>query len=581
MANSQPAGQKQQSKYDEELVEKALSVFKAAQASRYITGSHWEEVAQVIDPNSRNTFQFGNYNAPGQKKTDRQVDATGMMALNRFTAICNSLITPSNSFWHSMEAEDDYVMKDRQTRLWYEQVVKVLFRLRYTPEANFVQQNFAKYRSLGAYGNNGMFVDELDIALSGRRGFRYKSVPMGELFFTTNHQGAVDGFVRWLRFNARQAMQKWPDTFPEMLRPALEQNSDQLFDFIHWVGLRSDYQPGRLDVKGKRYLSCYVCLKSKTLLQEGGYRTFPMDVERYEVAPGEDYGRGPAMMVLPSLKTLNAEKRTFLKQGHRAGDPVLLVGDDGLLSPDLTPGAVNAGGMSADGKPLVGVLPTGNIQTTKEMMDEERSLIQDAFLVSLFQIAMDTPTMSATEVIERTNEKSILLSGLDMLIPAGQVAREMDMALYNGWLPPMPPRLKEAMKAGAVTHRMVLTSPLSKSKQASEAAGFFRTLEGLKEIVAVTQDQSILDPFDFDKAARGIAEIQSVRESWMADDKAIAGKRKARADAQQRQEMIQAAPAAAAMMKAKAATGGQGQGGGGSPTAPAQAPAQAGAPLTA
>lgn len=580
MANSQPSGQPMMSKHDEELVEQALSVFKQAQASRYITGSQWEEIAQVIDPNSRNTFQFGNYNAPGQKKTDRQVDATGMMALNRFTAICNSLITPSNTFWHGLEAEDDYVMKDRQTRLWYEQTVKTLFRLRYTPEANFVQQNFAKYKSLGAYGNNGMFVDELDIALSGRRGFRYKSVPMGELFFTTNHQGAVDGFVRWIRFTARQAKQKWPDTFPAVLQTALEQNSDQLYDFIHWVGLRSDYDRGRLDIKGKRYLSVYVCLKSKTLLQEGGYRTFPMDVERYEVAPGEDYGRGPAGMVLPSLKTLNAEKRTFLKQGHRAGDPVLLVGDDGLLSPDLTPGAVNAGGMSADGKPLVGVLPTGNIQTTKEMMDEERSLIQDAFLVSLFQIAMDTPTMSATEVIERTNEKSILLSGLDMLIPAGQISREMDMALYNGWLTPMPPRLKEAMKAGAVTHRMVLTSPLSKSKQAQEAAGFFRTLEGLKEIVAVTQDQSILDPFDFDKAARGIAEIQSVRESWMADDKAIAAKRKNRADAAQRQEMIQAAPAAAAMAKARAATG-QGQGGGGSPTAPAQAPAQAGAPLTA
>lgn len=580
MANSQPSGQPMMSKHDEELVEQALSVFKQAQASRYITGSQWEEIAQVIDPNSRNTFQFGNYNAPGQKKTDRQVDATGMMALNRFTAICNSLITPSNTFWHGLEAEDDYVMKDRQTRLWYEQAVKTLFRLRYTPEANFVQQNFAKYKSLGAYGNNGMFVDELDIALSGRRGFRYKSVPMGELFFTTNHQGAVDGFVRWIRFTARQAKQKWPDTFPAMLQTALEQNSDQLYDFIHWVGLRSDYDRDRLDIKGKRFLSVYVCLKSKTLLQEGGYRTFPMDVERYEVAPGEDYGRGPAGMVLPSLKTLNAEKRTFLKQGHRAGDPVLLVGDDGLLSPDLTPGAVNAGGMSADGKPLVGVLPTGNIQTTKEMMDEERSLIQDAFLVSLFQIAMDTPTMSATEVIERTNEKSILLSGLDMLIPAGQVSREMDMALYNGWLPPMPPRLREAMKAGAVAHRMVLTSPLSKSKQAQEAAGFFRTLEGLKEIVAVTQDQSILDPFDFDKAARGIAEIQSVRESWMADDKAIAGKRKARADAAQRQEMIQAAPAAAAMMKARGATA-QGQGGGGSPTAPAQAPAQAGAPLTA
>ena len=212
-------------------------------------------------------------------------------------------------------------------------------------------------------------------------------------------------------------------------------------------------------------------------------------------------------------------------------------------------------------------------------MDEERSLINDAFLVSLFQILTETPTMSATEVIERVNEKSILLSGLDMLIPAGEVDRELDIALANDWLPPMPPRLREAARAGVLTHRMTLTSPLSKSKQAQEAAGFFRTLEGMKEIVAVTQDNSILDAFDFDAASQGIAEIQSVRESWMADDKQIAAKRKNRADAAHRQEMIQAAPAAAALAKARAATG-QGQGGGGSPAAPAQAPAQPGAPLS-
>lgn len=566
---------------EEGIVDDTLRAFRGAQDRRGNFNSHWEEVAALIDPNQRNTFNFGSYNSPGQKKTDQQVDATGMMALSRFTSICNSLITPSTSFWHGLEADDDYIMKDRATRLWYEQMTKGLFRLRYMHEANFVQQNFAKWRSIGAYGNTGLFVDELDPTVSGKRGFRYKAVPMGQLYFTVNHQGMVDGFIRWMRLTARQIKQKWPDRFPAKYQTALDLNSEQLFDVLHRVCLRDDYEPGRLDMKGKRFISVYVAMDARVMLQEGGYRTFPMAVDRYEIAADEDYGRSPAMMVLPALKTLNAEKRTFLKQGHRAADPVLLTYDDGLLGVDLSPGAMNSGGMSAEGKPLVGVLPTGQIQVSKEMMDEERSLINDAFLVSLFQILTETPTMSATEVIERTNEKSILLSGLDQLMPAGQVDREIDIMMYNGWAPPMPPRLREAARAGALTHRMVLTSPLSKSKQAQEAAGFFRTLEGLKEIVAVTGDHSILDPFDFTASARGIAEIQSVRESWMSDDKAIAAKVKARADAAQRQEMIQAAPAAAAMMKARQATG-QGQGGGGSPAAaPAQAPAQAGPALTA
>jgi hypothetical protein len=581
MSNSQPYGQKQMTPYEEDIVQDTLREFSQMQTVRNIFAVHWEEVAELILPTQRNTFMFGNYNAPGQKKTDRQVDATGMLALSRFSAICDSLLTPSNSYWHGLEADNDYVMKDRATRLWYEQATRALFKFRYMPEANFISQNQAKYQSIGAFGNTGLFIDALDPAVSGKRGLRYKAVPLGELFFHENHQGAVDGFVRWFRMTARQAKQKWPDTFPAVLQTALEANSEQLFDFLHRVCLRTDYDSDRLDVKGKRFASYYVCIQSKTLLQEGGYRSFPMDVLRYDQSPGEVYARAPAMLVLPALKTLNAEKRTFLKQGHRAADPVLLTYDDGLLSFDLTPGAQNGGGMTSEGKPLVGVLPTGNIQTSKEMMDEERTLINDAFLVTLFQILTETPTMSATEVIERTNEKGILLAPtVGRLRPDTMIDREIDLLLSMDLLPPMPPRMREAAKAGALTHSTTHTSPLSKAMQAQEAAGFFRTLEGLKEIVAVTGDHSILDPFDFDAAGQGIARIQSVRESWMSDDKAIASKRKVRADAAQRQEMIQAAPAAAAMAKARAMSGAQGQGGGGSPAAPAQAPAQAGPSLT-
>ena len=69
---------------------------------RSTTAAHWEEIAELIDPASRNTFYYGNYNWPGQKKTDRQVDATGMMALGRFSAILDSLLTPRNQIWHQL-----------------------------------------------------------------------------------------------------------------------------------------------------------------------------------------------------------------------------------------------------------------------------------------------------------------------------------------------------------------------------------------------------------------------------------------------------------------------------------------------
>lgn len=559
----------QQSDHEEQVVQETLREFTEIQTWRNVFATHWEEIAELIDVTSRNTFMFGNYNTPGQKKTDRQVDATGMVALSRFTAICESLLTPSNSFWHGLEALDDYVMKDRQTRLWFDDVTRIMFKYRYMMESNFISQNQAKYRSIGAYGNSGLFIDELDFAAFGRKGPRYKCCPMGELFFKDNHQGATDTVIRWFRMTARQAKQRWPDNFPVQLQTALNNNSEQLFNFLHRVYPNREYENGRLDINGKRFRSVYICMESKTLLQEGGYRTFPYEILKYDQAPQEVYGRSPAMLVLPALKTLNAEKRTFLKQGHRAADPTLLTYDDGLLSFDMSPGALNPGGMNSDGKPLVGVLPSGQIQISEEMMQEERTLINDVFLVNLFQVLTDHPQMTATQVIELTNEKGILMAPtVGRLRPDAMVHRELDVYDNLGILPPMPPRLREAKAAMGV----VFTSPLAKAMRAQEAAGFFRTIEGTKELIAVTGDQSLADRYDFDAALPDIAEIQSVPERWMADDKKVAAKRKARADAAQRQEMIQAAPAAAAMMKARAGAGVQ--------AAPAQAPAQPGSPLT-
>src|SRR5260370_18043332 len=116
----------------------------------------WEGAARLILPTSRNTFYYGNFNWPGQKKTEEQIDASGGLALHRFCAIADSLVTPRNMFWHGLESDFDYVMKDRQSRLWFESTVRTLFRMRYAANANFSAQNYNNWQSLGAFGNATM-----------------------------------------------------------------------------------------------------------------------------------------------------------------------------------------------------------------------------------------------------------------------------------------------------------------------------------------------------------------------------------------------------------------------------------------
>lgn len=541
------------SERDEKIVQDTLRLFSQLTTVRSTYESHCEEVAELIVPALRNTFNYNSVNTPGEKKTDKQVDATGMMALSRFAAICDSLLTPRNMRWHQLEADNEYLMKDRKVRLWFEHATNALFKYRYTPTANYSSQNQNVYQGLGAFGTASMFIDKLATG----RGLRYKALPLGETFFYENHQGIIIGMIRWFRQTAMQAATTpdWKDKIPVQIKEALAKNSQQMFNFIHHVGPREDYDPEAiLTPQGKEFQSCYISMEGRCLLQEGGYNSFPVAATRFDQTPGEVYGRGPAMMVLPALKTLNAEKRVFLKQGHRAADPVLLTADDGLTDGlSLRPGAMNKGGWSSDGKPLVGVLPTGEIQISKEMMAEEKALINDAFFVTLFQILTETPQMTATEVIERTQEKGILLAPTvgrqqsEYLGP--KIERELDLLMEQELIEPMPEALREA----GGEYNVVYTSPMAKAQKAQGAAGFFRTLQGVQEIVKITGDPSPLDNFDFDVATPAIADIQGVPESWMASPEKKAQTREGRAAAQRAQMEIQAAPAAAAMKKANVA----------------------------
>ena len=179
----------------------------------------------------------------------------------------------------------------------------------------------------------------------------------------------------------------------------------------------------------------------------------------------------------------------------------------------------------------------------------EKSVINDAFLVTLFQILVDTPTMTATEVLERAREKGALLSPTmgrqqsELLGP--MIEREIDLMTIQGLIPQMPPILIEAAGEFEISY----DSPLSRSQRSEEASGWLRTLEAAIAYANTTQDLSVLDQFDTDVIYPQLAEINAVPASWMRGEDAIKAIREGRAQQQEQQQMIDAAPAAAGVMK--------------------------------
>jgi len=528
-----------------EIANEICLMYEQASGTRGTWESHWQEIADRFYPLASENFQT-RYSTPGNKRNREIYDSTAVIALNRFAAILDSLLTPRNQTWHTLVPNIDELNQDRFVRLWFDDVNRMLFKYRYAPAANFASQNQMNFKSLGAFGTSGLFIDQL----MKESGLRYKECHLGGLYIFENHQGLVDKVIRRFYLDARQAYQKWGDALPEGIIDAKSKNAFQQFEFLHYVCPREDMDTERLDHKGMPFASYYVSSDGKKLLEEGGYTTFPFAISRYEQSSGEIYGRSPAMDVLPAVKTLNEQKKTLLKQGHRTVDPVLLVHDDGILdSFSLKPGAVNAGGVSKDGRPLVHTLPIGNVSAGRDMMEDERVVVNDSFLVTLFQILTQSPQMTATEVLERTRERGLLLAPTlgriqsERLGP--QIEREIDVLSRQGLLPPMPEILREA----GAEFKVEYNSPLSRAQRAEEAAGLMRTVEAAMQVVNITQNPEPLDHFNWDIILPDLADINAVPAKWRKAEKEIKAIREGRAKQQQQQQVIDAAPSLASMAK--------------------------------
>jgi hypothetical protein len=195
------------------------------------------------------------------------------------------------------------------------------------------------------------------------------------------------------------------------------------------------------------------------------------------------------------------------------------------------------------------VLPTGNIAVGDKMMDMEKSLINDAFLLNLFQILLETPQMTATEVLERAREKGMLLAPTAGRIQAEflgpMIEREIDLLARQGLMPKMPSILVDA----SIEYKIEYDNPMSRMARSEKAAGFLRALGQAAEYTKMTGDPEPLDHFDFDRAMPELLDIHGAPVAWTRSEDDVAARRAQRAEQAEQQTMVEAVPAMAALAK--------------------------------
>lgn len=520
-----------------------LRQHSAMESDRAVFEGHWREIEERISYKGR-YFQ-NQTDTQGTKSTERIFDVTAPLACDRFAAAMESMITPRTQRWHKLAPQSPELADDVEVKAWCDDATNILFAARYAPSANFASQAHEAYWSIGAYGTGGLFVDD-----SLGRSIIYRAVHLSELFIADDMAGRIDKVHRRMRPTLRQIAQRFgAEALPPKLRNMLEKSPESRTEVIHCVKPREDYDAVRSDFRGKPWASYYVVVDGRAILEEGGYRSMPYCIGRYSTTPREVYGRGPGMLVLPEIKMLNEMRKTILRAGQKAVDPPLLLPEDGLMRAfDLRAGALNYGGVDANGNQLVHALQTGaRLDIGADMLMQSQRTINEAFLVTLFQILVESPQITATEAMLRAQEKGQLLAPTmgrtqsEMIGP--MIERELDILAAAGQLPPMPEALLEA--GGLV--EIMYESPLNRLQKSEDGVGILRTLETLAPLAQI--DPTVADVMDPEAAARIMAEVNGVPAKALRSPKRVQAIRDGRAEQQEMSQLLQAAPVAASTIK--------------------------------
>lgn len=510
-------------------------------AHRMLYEAMWREIGERCGSDT----SFCGPQMPGSKRTQKMFDSTAPLAISRYAAIEDSMLTPRTSRWHGITLGDSDLNEKQAVREYCDNWTDRLFRARYNADANFASQANEVYLSDGTYGTGALFIDDLL-----GKGIRYRSLHLSELFMAENFAGVIDIVHRKFQYTARQAVQRFGDQCPQKVKDAAEKKPLQQFNFLHCVYPNEEYRRGALGEKGLKYLSTYICIEEKAIVRAGnGYRTFPYAIARGITMPGEIYGRSPAAMVLPDIKQLNEFEKTILKQGQLAVEPPILLPEDGTLTSfNMQPNALVWGGTSSDGTELAKPFRTGtNLAVGFDMLEQKRKIINDAFYITLFQILVQEPNMTATQAMLRAQEKAqLLIPTMGRKQPefcGNIIRREIEILDMAGEGPPMPPELY-----GMSIEDMEIeySSPLNRAQLAEEGVAISQTLAFAPSIEAV--DPGSTRAIFQGKGAellRQVARINGVRASLLNTADEEKSNSQANAQADQAKNMLAAAPVAA------------------------------------
>ena len=424
----------------DKLAKKLTDRLKEHEDDRTDTLNSMKEISQFILPNR------GTYVSTGQKPDKSQnwyskiIDPVATQSNNLMGSGVQGGLSSKTKPWFKLEPTNKYVKNIENVQGW---LAFVEDRMRFfLGQSNFYSNIHQLYVDEGGFGTSVIFCEPDDKNL-----LHFTISPPGEYCISANEKGIVDTLFRRYWMRARNIVKKWPNTASNNVKNVMQNSPGKFFEVVHAVYPNKKRNPNYADRFNMPLKSCYFEYgQTENVLSEGGFIQKPFAAGRWSVNGNNSYGDGPGHMALGLVKMLQQMHKSSVKAIHQEVEPAMRVPASLGDVLNMLPGGETRVS-SNDPKDAIGRLFDLNFDYTgvEAKIAAIRPIIENLFYKDLFLLITDRPEMTATEVVERSQEKLILIGPtiernefdvLDVILE--WVFHTM---MQFGAIPPPPPEL--------------------------------------------------------------------------------------------------------------------------------------------
>ncbi|MHC8321211.1 portal protein [Pseudomonas sp. GB2N2] len=436
--------------------DKRLAMLKNERQPWEIT---WKDLSDYVLP-MRSKFLYDG-KPQGDRRSKKIINSTGTKASRTQSAGMVSGITSPARPWFQMSTESQEAMEFGPIKAWLYDVTQ---RMR----DKFLKSNLYSalpvvYSEMGTFGIGAMSIEEDEDEV-----FRFEAFTVGQYYVANGANGKVDTFYREFKMTVGQLVEKF----------GLEQCStrvksewtagrrDTWVDCVQAVEPNKYREDGKRDSKNLPFASItyeVAAENPKDLLEEKGFHEFPIIAIRWDTLPEDSYATGPGHIALPDIKALQLYEKRSAQMVDRGSDPALQAPSSLRGQPSsMIPGGITyvdqVGGQNTI-QPIYTPNP-GWLGPLQQKIQELEQSVKESYFADLFlMISQLDDVRSATEIVERKEEKMLMLGpvlehindeGLDPLIDrCFNIMLRQSLPIWQGiidgvpLLPPPPEELSD------------------------------------------------------------------------------------------------------------------------------------------